>query len=195
MHRTGSIAAALAALVLSGSAVAQTRQPAPQARPAQPAPQPPRAAAPQQVQVPPVATLIVLIKSSLIALDQANKTGNYAVLHALGSDTMRRTASPQTLAQSFAGFRQNRIDLNPVIVVNPQLARNPAIEQGRLHIVGFFPTQPLRINFDFWFEPSQGQWKAVQLNASLAPAPAQSQQAPQQRPQQPQQSRPQPQRR
>lgn len=164
MRKSGLIAAATAAaLILPAAAAAQNR------------PAPARPVAPQQSQFPAAAGLIVLIKSSLIALNQANLTGNYQVLYALGSDTLRRTTNPQNLAQSFAPFRQRGVDLSPIIFLNPQLARAAAIEQGRLHIVGSFPTQPLQITFDFWFEPSQGQWKFIQLNTSLvpvAPAPA-----------------------
>lgn len=130
----------------------------------------------------------MLIKGSLIALNQANQTGNYSVLHALGSDNLRARSNPQTLAQSFAAFRQRNVDLSPAIFLDPQLTRPAAIEGGRLHLVGAFPTQPFRITFDFWFEPSQGQWKFIQLNAGLVPVQAQQQP---QRPQQP----PQPQRR
>ncbi len=177
--------AAATALVLPAAALAQgTSRPAPArpvpapARPAQPAQPTPQQ---QQSQIPQAAGLIVLIKSSLIALNQANQTGNYQVLYALGSDTLRAQTNPQNLAQSFAPFRERRIDLNPVLFLNPQLTRNPAIEGGRLHLVGSFPTTPLQINFDFWFEPSQGQWKYVQLNTNLSPA---AQQQPAQQPQQ-----------
>lgn len=184
MRKSGLIAIAAATVLLQPAVAAAQNRPA--ARPAAPAPAPARPAAPQQSQIPQAAGLLVLIKSSLIALNQANLTGNYQVLYALGSDTLRSTTNPQNLAQSFAPFRQRQVDLSPVIYLNPQLARNPTIEGGRLHIVGAFPTSPLRINFDFWFEPSQGQWKFVQLNTSLSPvaqAPAQGQQQP--RPQQP----------
>jgi hypothetical protein len=168
-----------AAAILPAAAQAQNR-PAP-ARPATPAAQPARPAAQQQSPIPQAAGLIVLIKGSLIALNQANQTGNYTVLHALGSDTLRASSNPQTLAQSFAAFRQRNVDLSPAIYLDPQLTRPAAIEGGRLHLVGAFPTQPMRITFDIWFEPSQGRWKFVQLNAGLAPAQAQPQQAPQRR--------------
>jgi hypothetical protein len=178
---------AAAALMLPAAASAQIR-PAP--RPAAPAVAPRPAPAPQQSQIPAAAGLIVLIKSSMIALNQANLTGNYQVLYALGSDTLRQTTNPQNLALSFAPFRQRGVDLSPVIYLNPQLARTPTIEQGRLHIVGSFPTSPLQITFDFWFEPSQGQWKFVQLNTNLVPvAQAPAAQGQQQRPQ-PQQRKP-----
>lgn len=192
MRKSGLIAvAAAAALILPTAAAAQNR---PAARPAAPAPTPARPTAPQQSPIPQPAGLIILIKSSLIALNQANLTGNYQVLYALGSDTLRRTTNPQSLAQSFAAFRQRGVDLNPIIYLNPQLTRVAAIEQGRLHLVGLFPTQPLRITFDLWFEPSQGQWKFVQLNTNLVPvaqaaAPGQPQQQRPQQPQPPQQQR------
>lgn len=187
MRKFGLIAAAVAAApVLPAAAAAQTR---PTPAPARPPQVPARPAAPQQSQIPQAAGLLVLIRSSLIALNQANLTGNYQVLYALGSDTLRRTTNPQNLAQSFAPFRQRGVDLNPILYLNPQLTRPAALEQGRLHLVGAFPTRPLQITFDMWFEPSQGQWKYVQLNTNLVPvaqAPAQGQP---QRPRQPQQQR------
>lgn len=185
---TGLIPLALGAAMLLPAAVQAQNRPAPvpTARPATPAParpsqpaQPARPGTPQQSPIPQAAGLVILIKSSLIALNQANQTGNYTVLYALGSDGLRASTNPQNLAQSFAAFRQRKIDLNPVIFLNPQLTKAAAIEGGRLHLVGAFPTTPLQINFDFWFEPSQGQWKFVQLNTNLSPA-AQRAPAPQQ---------------
>lgn len=188
MRKSGLIAAAAgAALILPAAVAAQTRP-----APARPTAVPARPAAPQQSQIPQAAGLVVLIKSSLTALNQANQTGNYQVLYALGSDTLRRTTNPQNLAQSFASFRQRGVDLSPILYLNPQLAQQPTLEQGRLHIVGSFPTRPLQITFDLWFEPSQGQWKLVQLNTNLVPVaqtPAQGQQQRPQQPQAPQQQR------
>lgn len=187
MRKSGLIVAVAAATLTLPAAAAAQNRPAP-ARPAATVQPPARPAALQQSQIPQAAGLIVLIKSSLIALNQANLTGNYQVLYALGSDTLRRTTNPQNLAQSFAAFRQRGVDLNPVLYLNPQLTRQPTLEQGRLHIVGSFPTRPLQITFDLWFEPSQGQWKLVQLNANLVPV-AQTPAQVQPRPTQPQQRR------
>lgn len=161
-----------AATLLPAAASAQNR-PAPARPPAQPAR--PAQPAQQQSQIPQAAGLIVLIKSSLIALNQANQTGNYQVLYALGSDGLRAQTNPQNLAQSFIGFRQRNVDLSPIIFLNPNLTRAAAIEGGRLHLVGNFPTSPLQVAFDLWFEPSQGQWKFIQLNTSLVPVQAQQQ--------------------
>lgn len=179
MHKLFIAGLAAAALVPPAASAQNRPAPArPAAQPARPAQQ-----AQQQSQIPQVAGLIVLIKSSMIALNQANQTGNYQVLYALGSDGLRAQTNPQNLAQSFAGFRQRNVDLSPIIFLDPNLSKPAAIEGGRLHLVGSFPTSPLRITFDFWFEPSQGQWKFVQLNAGLVPVQQAQQQPTQPQPQ------------
>jgi hypothetical protein len=180
--RFGVAGATMAAgLLVPSLALAQA-----QSRPAQ-TPQ----AQQQSLQVPSAEALLILIRTTLLAFDQANKTNIYHVLHGLGSDRFRAANSPERLAQVFAPFRANNIDLTPVAIMAPQLSRAPAIEQGRLHLVGFIPTQPLRVNFDMWFEPSQGRWKMAQMDVGLVQAPAQAQQQSPQQPSQPQSRQPQ----
>jgi hypothetical protein len=138
-------------------------------------PQTPKAA----VQMPPPEAMIIMIRSSLVALSHANLTNNYGVLSSLGSPNFRTANPPQRLGQVFESFRSNRIDLNPVVFVTPQLTTQPVIQDGRLRLTGYFPTAPMRVNYDLQFEPDQGQWKlfalAVNLDrAQAAPAPAAS---------------------
>jgi hypothetical protein len=122
----------------------------------------------QQPVVPHEDALVILIRSSLLALSQANQTNNYAVLNALGSDNFRSTNSPARLAELFASFRNNQIDLAPVTLINPVLSQKPMIENGRLRLIGRFPTQPMQVNFDLEYEPTVAGWKlfgiAVNLN-------------------------------
>jgi hypothetical protein len=145
------------------------------AQPAQqaPAPKPPAA----QIQMPPPEAMIIMIRSSLVALSQANTTNNYAVLNALGSDSFRQANPPARLAQIFAPFRTNNIDLAPVVFVTPQLSQQPKIENGRLHLVGYFPTQPMQVLYDVQYEPSGGVWKLYGLSVNLNPAQQQQQNA------------------
>ena len=195
MRATGLIAASMLAL-LPGLAVAQA-QPRPpattQQRPTTPAPA--RPAGGPQLQVPQPAGLLILVRGTVSALNQANLTGNYSVLHALGSDTMRTNTNPQSLAQGFINFRQRGVDLSPALVLNPQFTQQVAISGGRLHLVGRFPSQPMAVTFDLWFEMSQNRWKPVQINVGLAQAQAQQGQPPQgqaQQPRQPQGQQPRP---
>ena len=129
---------------------------------------PARQAAPQaQVQMPRPETLIIMIRSSLVALSQANITNNYSVLNQLGSGTFRKANPPARLAQLFNSFRTNKIDLAPVVFVTPVLSKQPAIVNGKLHLVGNFPTQPMRVDFNLQFEPSDGIWKLFGLSVDL----------------------------
>lgn len=174
-------------LLSSPHAQAQTRQPVPSAASRQPAPTSPATQSrPRQLvqphQVPPGPAIAILVKSSLIALNQANATGNYSVLLALGSGTFRARNNSQTLAQTFSGMRSARVNLNPVIVMNLQLTRQPVIEQNRfLRLIGFLATRPSQTNFDLHFEPSENEWKLANLSLSFSQAEGGS--APQAQPQ------------
>jgi hypothetical protein len=137
---------------------------------------PQSAPAPAQIQMPPPEAMIIMIRSSLVALSQANTTNNYAVLNALGSDSFRQANPPARLAQIFAPFRTNNIDLAPVVFVTPQLSQQPKIENGRLHLVGYFPTQPMQVLYDVQYEPSNGIWKLYGLSVNLNAAPQAQQQ-------------------
>jgi hypothetical protein len=141
--------------------------------------QPARPTAPANAtpQIPPPEAMIILIRSTVVALSHANLTNNYSVLSSLGSPSFQKANPAARLQTVFTAFRTNNIDMNPVVFVTPQLTSQPVIENGRLRLVGFFPSQPMRVNFDLQFEPSGGVWKlfgvAVNLaaqTAALAPA-------------------------
>ncbi len=136
-------------------------------RTASPAPIPTQPPANAQIQLPPPEAMIIMIRSSLVALSQANVTNNYSVLSALGSDSFRQANSPARLSQLFAPFRTNNIDLAPVVFVTPQLSQQPKIENGRLRLVGYFPTQPMQVLYDVQYEPSNGIWKIYGLSVNL----------------------------
>lgn len=121
----------------------------------------------QQLQVPSPETMVILIRTSLVALSQANQTNNYSVLSALGSNTFRAANPPAQLASIFEPFRANRIDLAPVTYVQPQLMQPARIEDGKLRMVGNFPTQPMQVNYDLTFEPVGGVWQLQGLSVNL----------------------------
>ena len=152
---------------------AQTRTAAIVPRPTAPAAK----AVPAQPQVPTPEAMIVLIRSSIVALSHANLTNNYSVLNALGSPSFKQANTPQRLQQLFAPFRANNIDMNPVVFVTPQLKYQPAVQEGRLRLVGFFPTAPLQVNYDLQFEPSGGVWRLFGIAVDLSSSEPQAQPA------------------
>jgi hypothetical protein len=157
-----AIFTATVAFAAATSAPAQTRIAA--ATPTKPAA---AAAITQQVQLPSPETMVILIRTSLIALSQANQTNNYSVLSSLGSTGFRAANPPARLASIFEPFRVNRIDLAPVTFVQPQLTQPARIEGGKLRMIGIFPTQPMQVNYDLTFEPSSGVWQLQGLSINL----------------------------
>ena len=143
----------------------------------QPAPkQAPQAQAPKPAQIDRNGVLI-LIRSALLALDQANKTGNYTVLRDLGSPDFQSNSAAR-LAEIFAQQRRDNIDLSGVAVIDPQLTLLPQIEaNGLMRMAGFFPSVPTQVNFELLYAPVDGRWRLFGLSVSFgqaapaAPAP------------------------
>jgi hypothetical protein len=122
--------------------------------------------------------VLILVRSTLLALDQANKTGNYTVLRELGAPGFQSNTDAR-LAEIFASQRSQGIDLNGVAVLEPQLTLPPRIEtNGMLHMAGFFPSVPMQVNFELLFAPSQGQWKVFGVAVNLAKGSPQAPDAP-----------------
>jgi hypothetical protein len=124
------------------------------------------------ITVPPPEVLLVLVRSALIALDHANRTGNYTVLRELGGPGLQQHSSAQ-LGSIFANLRNQQVDLLPVVIVTPQITQPPSVSpEGLLQLVGFFPTQPRQIQFQIVYQPVNGQWKLFGLSVGLVAAPA-----------------------
>ena len=112
---------------------------------------------------------LILIRETLLALDQANKTGNYTVLRDLGSRRPSRPTRRRKLGEIFASQRHDNLDLSGVAVLEPQLSLLPQIEaNGLLHMSGVFPSAPEQVNFDVAFAPVNGQWKLFGISVGLA---------------------------
>jgi hypothetical protein len=111
--------------------------------------------------------VLMLIRSTLLALDQANKTGNYTVLRDLGAPGFQVNNAAR-LAEIFANQRGDKLDLSGVAVIDPQLSLLPQIEpNGLLHMAGFFPSVPSQVNFELLFAPVEGQWRVFGVSLSV----------------------------
>jgi hypothetical protein len=115
--------------------------------------------------------LTVLIKSSLIALEQANSTGNYSVVRDLGTPAFREKFDQASLSAVFTNLRSKGVSLNPILVLAPNLTKQPEITpQNQLHLVGSFPTQPLQIQYELWFIKLNEAWRIEGISVDAVPA-------------------------
>lgn len=138
----------------------------------------PKQAAPapkQQPQAPKPAQIdrngvLILIRETLLALDQANKTGNYTVLRDLGAPDFQANSAAR-LAEIFAQQRRDNVDLSGVAVIDPQLTLLPQIEaNGMMRMAGFFPSVPTQVNFELLYAPVGGRWRLFGLSVSFGQA-------------------------
>lgn len=111
---------------------------------------------------------LILIRTTLVALQQANQTSNYSVLHAISAPGFQNVNSPERLSQIFANLRGKGFDLSGVVVLEPQLSVLPEVyENGVMRMAGFFPSVPMQVYFDLQFVPVQGQWRLLAIGVNI----------------------------
>jgi hypothetical protein len=148
---------ALAPLTAPRHGLAQSKTEPPVAnRPSTP---PGRMAAPDIV-IPSADIIVILIRSTLLSLNDALRTGNYTVLRDLASPSFREANNAGRLHQIFSSLSAQRIDLSAVAILAPKLPQPPSIDQDkRLHIAGYFPGEPVRLDFGLVYEAVASQWR------------------------------------
>jgi hypothetical protein len=130
----------------------------------------------QQAQPPPLPVTteqaLYLIRSTLLTLNDANRSGNYTVLRDLAAPDFQARNTAADLSQSFSDLQRRNFDLYGAALLAPQLTALPALDQrGFLHLAGYFPTRPQQINFDFLFANVTNQWRLFGIAITTPEAP------------------------
>jgi hypothetical protein len=113
----------------------------------------------------------VLIKASLLTLNDANVTGNYAILHAKLSKPFREQFSAERLKQSFREFADKKADWEAVAAMSPIPTKDSHIDKrGALILRGYFDAGSRHVVYELDFIPSEGEWKASNLSVRLKAA-------------------------
>jgi hypothetical protein len=165
-----------------------------------------RAAAQQKAPVPAAAPVqpslpvtleqaLYLIRSTLLTLNDANRTGNYTVLRDLAAPDFQARNTAADLALNFLDLRRRNFDLYGAALLAPQFTEAPALDQrGMLRLAGYIATQPQQIKFDLVFQITAGQWRLFGIGVAtpeVASAPPQAQAAIPAKPAVPAQKKPQ----
>jgi hypothetical protein len=123
-----------------------------------------------KILVPDDAALAMMIKTTLIAFNQANLTGNYTVLRDLASPNFQQANTPARLGEIFQQERGKKVDISPVVVLRPEMLHKPSIDKrGILRLEGFFPSKPDLVYFMLAFENVGQTWKLVALGVKTSP--------------------------
>jgi hypothetical protein len=158
-----TIGVLLAATAFAPMAAAQ--QPTKAAPTATPASQPP-------VVMPGPELIVMLVRMSVLTLNDAVHTGNYTVLRDVGAPAFRDANSAAGLAQAFTPLANSHVDLSAVAMIAPQLSEPPALDQTNrmLRLKGTFPGEPVRIDFDLTYQAVNGVWQLFGLSVNPAMA-------------------------
>ena len=115
--------------------------------------------------------VLILIRSTLLALAHANATGNYTVLRDLGAPGFQAVNTAARLSEIFSNLRAQHLDLSYLAVLEPQLTTPPQRDaRGFLRIDGTYPSTMPQFAFSLVFEPVDGQWRlfGISLNTGQA---------------------------
>jgi len=118
--------------------------------------------------VPDAAAQEVLVKSTLLTLNDANVTGDYAVLHARLSKPFREQFDAAKLQDVFRSFAAKGVDIK-IIVAKPLVEDADAAidDNGVLRLRGHFETAPKQVKYQLGFIPSEGEWKPVAIKVDV----------------------------
>jgi hypothetical protein len=123
---------------------------------------------------------------TVVAVDHANKSGNYSVLRDLAAPGFQSNNDPARLTQIFAGLRATSIDLSNTLLLAPTYSTRPAMVQAdMLRVQGYFGLRPASVRFDLAYQWTGGRWRLFGVSISpfqmateqpgAAPAPPQAQ--------------------
>jgi hypothetical protein len=140
----------------------------------------PTTAAPAPLNLSPSdqALVITLLRNTIVALHQANLTGNYTVLRDLGAPGFRDKNTAAALADIFAPIRAKGVDLSQVVLLDPHLTVAKVNDQGMLDVAGSLATNPVPVNFEILYQGVSNSWQLFGISISAADAQSAGQAGP-----------------
>jgi hypothetical protein len=116
--------------------------------------------------MPDAEEIVLLLRTTLLTLNDAIETGNFTVLRDKGAPGFRDANTPARLSLAFSDLASKHVDLSPVSILSPQLTEPPGLDQqkGMLHLKGYFPGQPVQINFEVLYQAVGGRWQLFGLS-------------------------------
>ncbi len=112
---------------------------------------------------------VAMARTTVIAVNHANLTGNYTVLRDLGAPGFSSANDAARLTNIFRVFRERKLNLGAVVLFDPTWTVPPSIDEaGMLRLEGYFPTQPLQLNFDLSFRAIDGRWRLFGITLSTS---------------------------
>jgi hypothetical protein len=116
--------------------------------------------------------MLILIRTSLLTLNDAILTGNFTVLRDRVAPSVRDQNPAHQLYRVFARLIEQRIDLRGTAILAPEMTDVPRIDDsGRLDLKGIFRAPDgTGLSFHLLFEQVRGQWSLYGASVNTVPA-------------------------
>lgn len=105
--------------------------------------------------------LMKLVWSTMAAVDQANRTGNYSVLRDLAAPGFQVANDQAKLTAIFANLRSSGVDLSNTLLLAPSWRAQPQmVRPDLLRVQGAFGMRPTALSFDLAYQwTGAGGWR------------------------------------
>ena len=111
-----------------------------------------------------------LVRSTLMALHDANRTGNYGVFRALAAPQFQAVNSEQSLGRIFERLRGAGVDLSPVAVVSPDWDAASGIGADRLlRLRGGYRAGRHTVRFTLVYTTVEDVWRLMEISVGAEP--------------------------
>jgi hypothetical protein len=117
------------------------------------------------IQIPSDDEQDVLVRTTLMTFNDANMTGNYAVLLAKASRQFQTQITADKLSSAFEPFRTNELFFESVVDAHRDSSDKPTIDQeGALVLVGVIKTNEMQVKYRLRFVQNGKAWKLLGIN-------------------------------
>ena len=117
------------------------------------------------IQIPSDDEQDVLIRTTLMTFNDANMTGNYAVLLAKSSRQFQSQITTDKLASAFEPFRANELFFENAVDAHRDASEKPVIDQeGALVLAGMIKTGDMQVKYRLRFVQNGKLWKLLGIN-------------------------------
>jgi hypothetical protein len=117
------------------------------------------------IQVPSDDEQDVLVRTTLMTFNDANMTGNYAVLLAKSSRQFQTQITAEKLSAAFEPFRTNELFFESAVDAHRDASERPTIDQeGALVLTGVLKTDDMQVKYRLRFVQNGKAWKLLGIN-------------------------------
>lgn len=107
----------------------------------------------------------VLVRTTLMTFNDANMTGNYAVLMAKSSQQFQSQVTPEKLAAALQAFRTGKLFFESVVTEDYDSTEKPVIDkEGVLNLAGVLKSDEMQVTYRLRFVQNGNGWKLLGFN-------------------------------